>query len=64
METLLIIVLIGIVAVILSGAFRTPPPQIIYVQTVTAEPTSGGLGCLPWVIAFLAMLILLGVIRI
>ena len=65
MDALLIIILVVGVFAILSGAFRaSPPPQIIYVQPVTAEPAGGGLGCLLWVIGLLALLVVLGVVKL
>ena len=62
MEALFIILVIAILAH-LAGAFRTPPPQIIYVQAVTPQPR-GGFGCLLWLIALVVLLIVLGVISV
>lgn len=59
-QLLLAIVAIGIVIVI-TRAFQTPQPQIIYVQTEI--PQRNSLGCLlPVVIIILAVLALRGLL--
>ena len=63
MDTVLLMILIVFGLAIASSTFRTPPPpQVIYVP-VPSEPSSGGLGCLPWIVGFVILLVLLGVIR-
>lgn len=62
MDALLLIIIIIVGLALLRSAFRTPAPHIIYVA-VPAEPASSGLGCLPWIIGFLFLLLLSGVIK-
>jgi hypothetical protein len=62
MDAVFLIILVVVGLAFLSNAFRTPAPHIIYV-TVPAEPAGGGLGCLPWIIGFLFLLVISGVIK-
>ena len=63
MDALLLIILIVVGLALLRSAFRTPAPHIIYVA-VPSDPGGGGLGCLPWIIGFLFLLVISGVIKL
>lgn len=64
MEALLFMLLIVAALALLSGAFRTPPPQIIYVQPVAPAPVRGNFGYLLWMVGILVLLLVLGVVKL
>jgi hypothetical protein len=63
MDAVFLIILVVVGLAFLSSAFRTPAPHIIYV-TVPCETASSGLGCLPWIIGILVLLVISGVIKL
>ncbi len=61
MEPLVVIILLIAAAVVLSGGSATSTPHTpayIVVQAPIAEPASGGIGCLPWMIIGVVLLVL------
>jgi len=60
METMLIIIVVAVAAVLLFARPEAPHPQMIYVPLTIEEPQGGGLGCLPLLVVAILALLLLG----
>jgi len=65
MDTVLTIILIGVVAGLVMTMLRPAPrPEIIYVPIEIPEERGDGMGCLPMIIIGIVVLLALGIIRL